>query len=60
MKTAYSESLATFEFSDKCVLVLGQEQSGIPAEIIPLLDKVFPDTYRLSSPSLNLFSNVVC
>ena len=39
-QTAHSESLSTYQFPDKCVLVLGQEQLGISPDILLLLDKV--------------------
>lgn len=39
-QTAHSECLSKYMFPKKCVLVLGQEQLGIPPEILLLLDKV--------------------
>jgi len=38
-QTAHSESLEAYDFPEKCVLVLGQEQLGIPPDILLLLDK---------------------
>ncbi|KAJ3408952.1 hypothetical protein CcCBS67573_g03606 [Chytriomyces confervae] len=35
-----SEPLETFEFPEKCVLLLGMEKTGIPAQLMPLLDHV--------------------
>ncbi|KAJ3289327.1 Tar (HIV-1) RNA binding protein 1, partial [Borealophlyctis nickersoniae] len=35
-----SVSLETFEFPEKCVLVLGKEKEGIPVPLLPLLDYI--------------------
>ncbi|KAJ3237857.1 Tar (HIV-1) RNA binding protein 1 [Chytriomyces hyalinus] len=35
-----SQPLETFEFPEKCVLLLGMEKLGIPAQLMPLLDHV--------------------
>ncbi|EFA86070.1 tRNA/rRNA methyltransferase SpoU family protein [Heterostelium album PN500] len=37
-QTSQSKNLATFQFPQKCLLLLGQEQNGIPAEYLELVD----------------------
>ncbi|KAF2070000.1 hypothetical protein CYY_008683 [Polysphondylium violaceum] len=37
-QTSQSKNLSTFEFPKKCVLLLGQEQNGIPAEYLNIVD----------------------
>lgn len=37
-QTSESKTLGEFQFPDKCVLVLGREKEGIPADLLQLMD----------------------
>jgi tRNA G18 (ribose-2'-O)-methylase SpoU len=37
-QTTNSKKLGDYEFPEKCVLLLGQEKQGIPADLLQLLD----------------------
>jgi len=60
-QTAYSESLSSYKFPDKCVLVLGQEQLGIPPDILLLLDKCIeiPQFGMIRSLNVHVSASIV-
>lgn len=60
-QTANSHSLYTYRFPQRAVLVLGTEQEGLPAALVPLMDACveIPQYGRLRSLNAHVSASLV-
>ncbi|KAI9275765.1 hypothetical protein BDA99DRAFT_195528 [Phascolomyces articulosus] len=60
-QTTTSATLGEFEFPDRCVLLLGKERQGIPANLLQMLDQTIEIPQQGITRSLNVHvSGAIC
>lgn len=53
-QTTTSATLGEYEFPEKCVLLLGKERAGVPADLLQMLDQTIEIPQQGITRSLNV------